>query len=178
MSITNRITGDQKISGFVNIYNQNNENIENALKEYKDDYKKLDSEIKGNVNKSKVVFDVMVNKLSPLKVSDSEADLRKSFYETLELYKKSGNIETEYRDKIERWRTIGSTKGLLDKGYATRGGVDTREIDSKTMESRLVNGLYVIGEALDVDGECGGYNLTFAFASAYSAFLSLTGKKA
>lgn len=47
MSITNRITGDQKISGFVNIYNQNNENIENALKEYKDDYKKLDSEIKG-----------------------------------------------------------------------------------------------------------------------------------
>ena len=84
----------------------------------------------------------------------------------------------EYRDKIERWRTIGSTKGLLDKGYATRGGVDTREIDPKTMESRLVNGLYVIGEALDVDGECGGYNLTFAFASAYSAFLSLTGKKA
>ena len=46
------------------------------------------------------------------------------------------------------------------------------------MESRLINGLYVIGEALDVDGECGGYNLTFAFASAYSAFLSLTGKKA
>lgn len=62
---------------------------------------KRDSEIKGNANKSKVVFDVMVNKLSPLKVSDSEADLRKSFYETLELYKKSGNIETEYRDKIE-----------------------------------------------------------------------------
>lgn len=62
---------------------------------------KRDSEIKGNANKSKVVFDVMVNKLSPLKVSDSEADLRKSFCETLELYKKSGNIETEYRDKIE-----------------------------------------------------------------------------
>lgn len=50
MSITNRITGDQKISGFVNIYNQNNENIENALKEYKDDYKKLDSEIKGKLD--------------------------------------------------------------------------------------------------------------------------------
>lgn len=62
---------------------------------------KRDSEIKGNANKSKVIFDVMVNKLSPLKVSDSEADLRKSFYETLELYKKSGNIETEYRGKIE-----------------------------------------------------------------------------
>lgn len=62
---------------------------------------KRDSEIKGNANKSKVIFDVMVNKLSPLKVSDSEADLRKSFCETLELYKKSGNIETEYRDKIE-----------------------------------------------------------------------------
>lgn len=62
---------------------------------------KRDSEIKGNANKSRVNFDVMMNKLNQLKVSDSEANLRKSFKETLELYKKSGNIETEYKDRIE-----------------------------------------------------------------------------
>ncbi|MBE6738299.1 MAG: hypothetical protein E7566_06580 [Ruminococcaceae bacterium] len=62
---------------------------------------KRDSDIKGNANKSRVVFDVMVDKLNLLKVSDTEVDLRKSFKDTLELYKKSGNIETEYRDEIK-----------------------------------------------------------------------------
>ena len=45
------------------------------------------------------------------------------------------------------------------------GGVDTNEIDSSTMESKKQKGLYIIGELLDVDGECGGYNLGFAFLS-------------
>ena len=75
----------------------------------------------------------------------------------------------EYRDKIERWRTIGSTKGLLDKGYATRGGVDTREIDPKTMESKLEKGLHLAGEVLDLDADTGGYNLHIAFCSGYLA---------
>ena len=45
------------------------------------------------------------------------------------------------------------------------GGVDTREIDPETLESRLVPGLYLIGELLDVDGICGGYNLQWAWAT-------------
>lgn len=45
------------------------------------------------------------------------------------------------------------------------GGVDTNEIDSNTMESKKQKGLYIVGELLDVDGECGGYNLGFAFLS-------------
>ena len=49
----------------------------------------------------------------------------------------------------------------------TLGGVDTSEIDNKTFESKLVKGLYIIGEALDVAGDCGGYNLQWAFSSAY-----------
>ncbi len=57
--------------------------------------------------------------------------------------------------------------GNLGFSYAqvTKGGIATDQIDSKTMESKLESGLYVVGEALDVDGDCGGYNLTFAFAS-------------
>jgi predicted Rossmann fold flavoprotein len=47
------------------------------------------------------------------------------------------------------------------------GGVDTKEINSTTMESKLQKNLYFIGEVLDIDGQCGGYNLHFAFGSGY-----------
>lgn len=46
------------------------------------------------------------------------------------------------------------------------GGLDTAQFDAHTMQSRLRSGLWAIGEALDVDGECGGYNLHWAWASA------------
>ena len=59
---------------------------------------------------------------------------------------------------------------LRDEKYAEiiAGGVDSREVDSKTLESKKVKNLYFGGEVLDVAGERGGYNLHFAFASAYS----------
>ena len=49
------------------------------------------------------------------------------------------------------------------------GGIDTAEVDSGTLESRYVPGLYFAGELLDVDGMCGGYNLQWAWASGYTA---------
>lgn len=49
------------------------------------------------------------------------------------------------------------------------GGVVGREINEKTMESKIIKGLYVCGEAIDICGECGGYNLHFAFASGLNA---------
>ncbi len=52
-----------------------------------------------------------------------------------------------------------------EKAEVTRGGIDTREIDNKTMESRLLSGLHIIGEVLDVTGNLGGYNLHWAWAS-------------
>ena len=51
----------------------------------------------------------------------------------------------------------------------TAGGINTDEINSKTMESRLVKGLYFTGEIVDIDGECGGYNLQWAWSSGYMA---------
>ena len=51
------------------------------------------------------------------------------------------------------------------------GGVNTSEIDNKTMESKLVKGLYFAGELVDVDGTCGGYNLQWAWSSGYVAGL-------
>ena len=51
----------------------------------------------------------------------------------------------------------------------TAGGVDTRELEAKTMESRKVPGLFFIGEVVDVTGWLGGYNFQWAWASAVSA---------
>ena len=57
----------------------------------------------------------------------------------------------------------------FDSAQVTAGGVCTEEFDPSTMESRLQNGLYAAGEILDVDGDCGGFNLMFAFASGLLA---------
>jgi predicted Rossmann fold flavoprotein len=58
----------------------------------------------------------------------------------------------------------------------TAGGVDTREVNSKTMESELVKNLYFAGEILDVDGDCGGFNLQWAWSSAYAAANAICSK--
>lgn len=55
------------------------------------------------------------------------------------------------------------------------GGVDTREVDPDTMQSRVKPGLYLAGELLDVDGICGGYNLQFAWSSGWIAGRSAAG---
>jgi len=51
----------------------------------------------------------------------------------------------------------------------TRGGVSLKEINSQTMQSKLIEGLYFCGEVMDLDGPCGGYNLQWSFASGYLA---------
>ena len=56
-----------------------------------------------------------------------------------------------------------------DRAYVTRGGVSLKEIDRKTFRSRLVPGLYIIGEAADIDGVSGGYNLQACMSEAYLA---------
>jgi predicted Rossmann fold flavoprotein len=60
--------------------------------------------------------------------------------------------------------TVASLAGYAE-AMATRGGVSLSEVNAKTMESRLVPGLYFAGEILDVDGDTGGFNLQFAFSS-------------
>jgi len=60
--------------------------------------------------------------------------------------------------------TVTSTEGW-DKAMVTRGGVALGEVDQRTLQSRLVHGLHFAGEVLDLDGPCGGFNLTWAFSS-------------
>lgn len=60
-------------------------------------------------------------------------------------------------------------RGSYDEAVITKGGVDVKEIDPSTMESKLVKGLYFIGEVLDVDALTGGYNLQIAWSTAAAA---------
>lgn len=59
----------------------------------------------------------------------------------------------------------------MDSAQVTAGGVLTENFDPQTLESRLVPGLYACGEVLDVDGDCGGYNLQWAWSSGRCAGL-------
>ncbi|HXS13489.1 MAG TPA: aminoacetone oxidase family FAD-binding enzyme [Acidobacteriaceae bacterium] len=76
-------------------------------------------------------------------------------------------------DRLERAVHAWTVKPEGTEGFAkaevTAGGVDTRELDARTMESRRVAGLYFIGEVVDVTGWLGGYNFQWAWASAASA---------
>ena len=74
---------------------------------------------------------------------------------------------------MKNWKfnCIG-TKGFND-AQVTSGGIDTREINENTLESKIVKNLYFIGEILDVHGDCGGFNLQWAWSSAYTVAKSL-----
>lgn len=65
----------------------------------------------------------------------------------------------------------------LKEAIVTLGGIDTREIDPHTMQSKIVPGLYFAGEVMDIDGPTGGYNLTLAFATARKAVASIAKKE-
>jgi predicted Rossmann fold flavoprotein len=66
--------------------------------------------------------------------------------------------------------------GGFEEAMVTRGGVALGEIDPKTMESRIVPGLFCIGELLDIDGDTGGYNLQAAFSTGTLAARSIVAK--
>lgn len=80
------------------------------------------------------------------------------------------NISDDEIIMILRWLKAAKFDIISVNGFesaqTTSGGVPMDEV-TKELESKFVNGLYFAGEILDVDGLCGGYNLTWAFASAY-----------
>ena len=57
----------------------------------------------------------------------------------------------------------------IEEAIITRGGIDVKEISPKTMESKILPGLYLAGEIIDVDAYTGGYNLQIAFSTGYLA---------
>ena len=71
--------------------------------------------------------------------------------------------------RLKRWEVQPTGSEGWSKAEVTLGGIDTRDLSSKTMEARDVPGLYAIGEALDVTGWLGGYNFQWAWSSGWCA---------
>lgn len=92
---------------------------------------------------------------------------------TIEHYKRLNQVSATDRKKILRMLkalpfTIVGTRGF-DEAIVTQGGVSLKEVNPKTMESKLVKNLYITGELLDLDADTGGYNLQIAFSTGYAA---------
>ncbi|MBP3435747.1 MAG: aminoacetone oxidase family FAD-binding enzyme [Clostridia bacterium] len=86
----------------------------------------------------------------------------------------SPNVLRKLAETIKRFTLpVIGTQGF-GGAQVTAGGIATAEVDPRTMMSRRVPGLYLIGEVLDVDGDCGGFNLQWAWASAYVAAKAVT----
>lgn len=85
--------------------------------------------------------------------------------------------------KQERQGLVGLLKALpitltglrdINEAIVTRGGVDVKEINPRTLESKLVDNLYFVGEVLDVDGLTGGFNLQIAFSTGHAAAMGVS----
>jgi predicted Rossmann fold flavoprotein len=72
-------------------------------------------------------------------------------------------------ETLKGWNLGPVKEVVLDKGEVVAGGISLEEVDPQTMESRIRPGLYLCGEALDIAGPVGGYNLQAAFATGYVA---------
>ena len=87
--------------------------------------------------------------------------------------KPCNQVTHEERERIKRLLKRFELTPLklrpIDEAIITRGGVSVKEINSASMESKLVKGLYFAGETIDVDALTGGYNLQIAFSTAYAA---------
>lgn len=98
---------------------------------------------------------------------------------SLDPQKRLGELTSAERQQLlsglQDVRFIISGAGNFTNSQITVGGVSVGEVQPHTLQSRLVPGLYLVGETLDVAGPCGGYNLHLAFGSGYLAGKSLAG---
>ena len=94
----------------------------------------------------------------------------------------SGDKKVNQITKEDRERLVRTIKNFslkfdslddIDRAIVTSGGVDVKDIDPKTMESKKVSGLYFIGEVLDLDGLTGGFNIQIANSTGYSCGINL-----
>jgi predicted Rossmann fold flavoprotein len=115
-------------------------------------------------------------RLTPSLLPDSLPDrLRTAVLEeaqvdpTIALNKLDRKSRNRLAGTLKRWRLGIVTRVPLEKGEVTAGGIDLDEVDPQTMASRVVRGLYLCGEVLDIAGPVGGYNLQAAFATGFVA---------
>jgi predicted Rossmann fold flavoprotein len=96
--------------------------------------------------------------------------------------KLAGQISKKERKRLLQWlknnRMEVSTHRPFKEAIVTAGGVNLKEVNPKTMESRIVQGLYLAGEVLDLNGNTGGYNLQAAFSTGWLAGINAVKEQA
>ncbi len=136
------------------------------------DFEKLDARILRDFEQEKnksfknSLNDLLPQKLIPVIVALSKIDENKKVNEITKqergnLAKLLKNFEVEIEDF-----------GNINEAIVTSGGINIKEINPKTMESKLVKGLFFAGEVIDVDGYTGGFNLQIAYSTGYTAGLN------
>ena len=119
-----------------------------------------------NKNLKNVLSNVLINSMVELVLEKSEVD---------------GELSVNQLKKEDRKKLVETIKNLefnfkslrpLSEAIITIGGVSVKEVNSSTMESKLIKNLYIVGELLDVDANTGGYNLTIAFSTGHLAGVS------
>ena len=156
------------------LYNKDANNKEALYK-----IKSINSYKEDKNNRFSVVYDILMNRKNELcykKVEDFLCgylpdELNQIIFTILKLkakkvYDLSSNDITELTKLIIDFKVHIDKNLKYDNAQITIGGVDTNEVNSETLESKIVDGLYIIGEALDINGICGGYNIQMAYSSA------------
>ena len=109
---------------------------------------------------------LLPQKLIPVFIEKSEIEPEKRVNEiTREERNKMVNLLKDFEITIKNFRPV-------EEAIITSGGIDTKEINPKTMESKLIKGLYFAGEIIDVDSYTGGFNLQIAYSTGYTAGIS------
>lgn len=133
------------------------------------DHQKLDARLLRDINdlgKKEVITllkQLLPSQLIDIFIKKLEIDPRKPLLQiTGKERKKLLNLLKEMRFEVSGYRG-------WDEAIITAGGVSIKEINPKTMESKIVNNLYFAGEVIDVDGNTGGYNLQIAFSTGWLA---------
>ena len=134
------------------------------------DENKLDERILRDFNTEKnKEFKNSLNQLLPQKMIPVIVDkmgINKKVNEiTKEERRKLVKLLKDFRIKIKGFRPV-------EEAIVTAGGINIKEINPKTMESKLVKGLYFAGEIIDVDAYTGGFNLQIAYSTGFTAGLN------
>lgn len=137
------------------------------------DYEKLDKRIQRDFKKfinnkfENSLSELLPSKMIPVVIEKSGID-RKTPVNSITKEERKNLVHTikNIEMNVKRYRPI-------EEAIVTSGGVKTSEINSSTMESKLIEGLYFAGEVIDVDAYTGGFNLQIAFSTGYLAGMSI-----
>lgn len=117
-------------------------------------YKSIEEGLIGFINKNLIPVVLMEAGFEDLKKKCGKLN-KKEIYKTIDI--------------LKGWKFEVTGHNTWQQAQSTAGGVDMSEVNPKTLESAKVRGLYLSGELLDVDGDCGGFNLQWAWSSGYTA---------